>query len=149
MGCLNRFEFGGLLESVWVQWVVCRFGCGFFLVLVSGGGERWRDFFWDFLFVVDGDGGGDGEYGYLISRLNRRVWPIYRYGAHKQLKNLSDDKLSDGAKRVGCRELGYFKWWVMSDKWQKLSKEWWVMKKKSKQDLSILEFSYSSLGRVD
>ena len=47
--------------------------CGFFLVLVSGGGEQWRDFFWDLLFVVDGDSGGDGEYGYLISRLNRRV----------------------------------------------------------------------------
>ena len=26
-------------------------------------------FFRDLLFVVDGDGGGDGEYGYLISRL--------------------------------------------------------------------------------
>ena len=35
--------------------------------------------------------------------------PNYRYGAHKQLKNLGDDKLSDGAKRMGCRELGYFK----------------------------------------
>ena len=34
----------------------------------------------------------------------------YKYGAHKQLKILSDDNLSDGAKRVGCRELGYFKW---------------------------------------
>ena len=35
--------------------------------------------------------------------------PSYKYVAHKQLKNLSDDKLSDGAKRMGCRELGYFK----------------------------------------
>ena len=35
--------------------------------------------------------------------------PNYRYGAHKQLKNLSDDKLSDGAKRMECKELGYFK----------------------------------------
>ena len=33
----------------------------------------------------------------------------YRYRAHKQLKNLSDDKLSDGAKWMGCRELRYFK----------------------------------------
>ena len=48
-------------------WVACRFECGFFLGLVSSGGlvgvglvsvggERWRAFFWDLLFVVDGDG---------------------------------------------------------------------------------------------
>ena len=49
---LNRFEFG--VESVWIlvlnRWVACRFGCGFFLDLVSGGGgEQWRAFFWDLL----------------------------------------------------------------------------------------------------
>ena len=38
-------------------WVAFRFGCGFFLGLVSGGGERWRAFFWDLLFVMDGDSG--------------------------------------------------------------------------------------------
>ena len=48
-------------------WVACRFGCGFFLGLVSdggllgvglvsGGGERRKAFFWDLLFVVNGDG---------------------------------------------------------------------------------------------
>ena len=48
-------------------------------------------------------------------------------------KILSDDKLSDGAKRVGCRELGYFKWWVMSDgNWVRSDKK---KKKKSKQGL--------------
>ena len=41
--------------------------------------------------------------------------PSYKYVAHKQLKNLSDDKLSDGAKQTWCRELEYFEWWVMSD----------------------------------
>ena len=49
---LNRSEFG--VESVWIsvlnRWVACRFGCGFFLGLVSGGGgERWKAFFWDLL----------------------------------------------------------------------------------------------------
>ena len=36
--------------------------------------------------------------------------------------------MSDGAKRVGSRELGYFKWWVTSDKWWVTSDEWWVTK---------------------
>ena len=35
--------------------------------------------------------------------------PSYKYVAHKQLKNLSDDKLSDGAKQTSCKELRYFK----------------------------------------
>ena len=59
-------------------WVACRFGCGFFLGLVSdggllgvglvsGGGERRKAFFWDLLFVVNGDGeyffwGGGGGF---------------------------------------------------------------------------------------
>ena len=47
--------------------------------------------------------------------LNKRVWPLSRYGSHKKVENLSDDKLSDGAKQTSYRELGYFKWWVMSD----------------------------------
>ena len=33
---------------------------------MSGGGEQWRAFFWDLLFVVDGDGGGDGEYFLVV-----------------------------------------------------------------------------------
>ena len=45
-----------------------------------------------------------------------------------------------GAKRAGFRELGYFNWWVMSDEWQKLSKEWWVMVfLKTKQPLTFVE----------
>ena len=56
--CWLSLSFG--VESVWISvlnwWVACRFGCRFFLGLVSGGGERWRAFFWDLLFVVDGDG---------------------------------------------------------------------------------------------
>ena len=56
---------------------------------------------------------GFGEFGYwgLKGKEEEEVKAAlrYRYEAHKQLKILSDDKLSDGAKRVGCRELGYFK----------------------------------------
>ena len=53
---------------------------------------------------------GFGEFGYWglknkIKNKKVKAAPSYRYGAHKQLKILSD-----GAKRVGCRELGYFKW---------------------------------------
>ena len=44
------------------RWVACRFECGFFLGLVSGGSERWRAFFWDLLSVVD----GDGEYFFVV-----------------------------------------------------------------------------------
>ena len=55
--------------------------------------------------------------------------PSYKYRAHKKLKILSDDKLSDSAKWVGCRELGYFKWWVISDEnWVRID-EWWQKKK--------------------
>ena len=53
-----------------------------------------------------------GEFGYWgLKEKEEEVKAAlrYRYEAHKQLKILSDDKLSDGAKRVGCRELGYFK----------------------------------------
>ena len=54
------------------------------------------------------------EFGYwglkeTKEKKNVKAAPSYRYGAHKHLKNLSDDKLSDGAKRVRCRELRYFK----------------------------------------
>ena len=42
-------------------------------------------------------------------------------------KILSDDKLSDGAKETSCRVMG-----ILSDKWRKLSEEWWVMEKKKK-----------------
>ena len=34
-----------------------------------------------------------------------------------------------GAKCVGFRELGYFKWWVMSDENWVRSDEWWKKKK--------------------
>ena len=34
--------------------------------------------------------------------------------------------MNDGAKQVFN-----FKWWVMSDEWQKLSDKWWVMKNKN------------------
>ena len=64
MGCLNRFEFSGLLESM--GYLNRSEFSGLFAGLGVG-------FFWDLLFVLDGDNGGDGEYGYLISRLNRRV----------------------------------------------------------------------------
>lgn len=37
---------------------------------MSGGGERWRAFFWDLLFVVDGDSGGDGEYFFVVVSSN-------------------------------------------------------------------------------
>ena len=49
------------------------------------------------------------------------LWPSYKYGAHKKLKNLSDDKLSEVCQMGGYKKLGYFKWWVMSDEWWKLS----------------------------
>ena len=41
-------------------------------------------------------------------------------------------KVSNG---WGLGNLGIliFKWWVISDEWRKLSKEWWVMKKKKNQ----------------
>ena len=69
------------------------------------------------------------EFGYwglkeTKEKKNVKATPSYRYGAYKQLKNLSDDKLSDGAKRVRCRELRYFKWWVMSDENWARSDEW-------------------------
>ena len=75
--------------------------------------------------------------------LNKRVWPLSRYGSHKKVENLSDDKLSDGAKQTLYRELGYFKWWVMSDEWRNISKKWWVMKKKIQTGPNP-SFSYSS-----
>ena len=51
---------------------------------------------------------GFGEFGYWglknkIKNKKVKAAPSYRYGAHKQLKILSD-----GAKRVGCREFGYW-----------------------------------------
>ena len=42
------------------------------------------------------------------------------------------------AKWVGLGKLGYFKWWVMSDEWRKLSEEMSdEKKKKSKQPLKL------------
>ena len=65
---------------------------------------------WSFFFFFFT---GFGEFGYwgLKGKEEEEVKAAlrYRYEAHKQLKILSDDKLSDSAKRVGCRELGYFK----------------------------------------
>ncbi|KAL0013568.1 hypothetical protein SO802_000637 [Lithocarpus litseifolius] len=48
--------------------------------LVSGDGERWRAFFWDLLFVVDGDGGGDAwiQAGVSASKLVLGL-PFYGY----------------------------------------------------------------------
>ena len=39
-------------------------------------------------------------------------------------------------------------WDILSDEWQKLRDEWWVMKKKSKQGLSILKRKYNK-GLLD
>ena len=49
-------------------------------------------------------------------------------GSHKQLKNIEWWQVSDGAKQGGG---------VLSDEWRKLSEEWWVIKKKSKQELNF------------
>ena len=56
--------------------------------------------------------------------LNRRVWPLYRYGSHKKVENLTNDKLSNSAKQTSYKEFGYFKWWVMSDENWVMSDEW-------------------------
>ena len=54
--------------------------------------------------------------------------PSDRYGAYKQLKNIKWWQVSNGAKWVGCRELGYFKWWVISvENWVRID-EWWQKK---------------------
>ena len=76
-----------------------------------------------------------GEFGFLrfffslgSVNLGFRGWrekkkvkaaPSYRYGTHKQLKILSDC-----AKWVACRELGYFKWWLMNDENWIMSDKW-------------------------
>ena len=141
---LNRFEFrcwiGGLLVglgvgffwvwwvmvgcSVWVWWVVVVSGgrlfsgicCLWWMVMVS-------NFFVVVSVVVVSSSFDLGVfsfwwvcgYGYLIGRLNKRVWPIYRYGFHKKVEKLSDEKLSEVCQMGGYRKVGYFKWWVMSD----------------------------------
>ena len=49
---------------------------------------------------------------------------------------------------MGFRKLRNFKWWMMSDEWQKLSEEWWVMSDgffKTKQPLRFPCFHHSSL----
>ena len=71
-------------------WVACRFGCGFFLGLVSdggllgvglvsGGGEWRKAFFWDLLFVVN----GDSEYFFVVVSVVVVAWwvavPIWVY----------------------------------------------------------------------
>ena len=79
---------------------------GFFFFFFSLSRWVWSGLF--FFFFT-----GFGEFGYwgLKGKEEEEVKAAlrYKYEAHKQLKILSDDKLSDGAKRVGCRELGYFK----------------------------------------
>ena len=73
----------------------------FFSLLLSLGSDFWCFFFTRF-----------GEFGYwgLKEKMKKvKAAPSYRYGAHKQLKILSDDKLSDGAKHTLCRVMRYFK----------------------------------------
>ena len=166
MGCLNRFEFGGLLESVWVQcwrtvwisvlsrWVTCWFGIGFFLGLslvlkdiLASQAEQGRD---PKCASVSARGGcwsnGWEERRSLIreerrstvmksqkERKNKKLEKIkgfdtqLRYGSHKKVEIFKWWKLKTVSKRVGCSELGYFKWWVMSDEWWVMSDENWVM----------------------
>ena len=59
-------------------------------------------------------------------RLNRKVWPIYKYRSHKKVEKLSDKKLSEVCQTDGYRKLRYFKWWVMNDEWWVMSGENWV-----------------------
>ena len=157
---LNRSEFGVESVWIFVLnwWVACRFGCGFFLgfgewwwwwavegfffgicclwwmVMVSFFLGWWVQWWWVavsiwvlyfFFFWVWVCG-----YWCLMDRLNWKVWPIYRYESHKKIEKLSDEKLSKVCRTGGYRKLGYFKWWVMSDKWRKLSEKWWRKKKK-------------------
>ena len=61
-------------------------------------------------------------------RLTTLLWLSYRYRAHKKLKILSDNKLSEVCQtRWGIRNLD-----ILNNEWRKLSEEWWKKKKKKK-----------------
>ena len=75
----------------------------------------------------------------------RRVGPaeersdlVIRYGSHKKVEIFDWWKLKTVSKWVGRKELGYFKWCMMSDKNWVRSDEWW--KKNPNKALIFLEF---------
>ena len=63
----------------------------------------------------------------------RTVWVLeifewgVRYGSHKKVEIFKWCELKTMSKQVGFRKFGYFKLWVMNDKWRKLNEEWWVI----------------------
>ena len=60
-----------------------------------------------------------------------------RYGSYKKVEIFEWWKMKTMSKQVECRELGYFKWWVIGDEWWVMKIEWWNKKKKSKQTASL------------
>ena len=72
----------------------------------------------------------------------RRVGPaeersdlVIRYGSHKKVEIFDWWKLKTMSKWVGCRELGYFKWWATKIEWEVMSDE-----KNPNRALIFLEF---------
>ena len=81
---------------------------------------NWTDFFFFF--------GETKLIFYVLEWVSSKFWLLsFKNGSHifKFLKLKNRTEL--GAKWVGFGKFGYFKWWVTSDEWRKLSKKWWVM----------------------
>ena len=103
-----------LLLFHWVWWVWFLHLLFFLFHFTLGGFFFFFFFSLSLVFFFHTEFGEFRHWG-LKKKKKVKAAPSYSYGAHKQMKILSDDKLSDGAKRVKCKELGYFKWWVMNN----------------------------------